>query len=193
MPRVAPFTSEQVAEIVTDYQSGVTILALSQQLNRSYNSVRKALMTAGAYERGRRADGLTVPEIAERLQISKWRSQHIARYLGLSAPMSGEHSRAWRGGRHVDRRGYCYVFLPADDPMASMRGLNCYVPEHRLVMARSLGRPLARAETVHHINGDRADNRLENLQLRKGQHGKGVAYACVECGSHNVIPIPIAK
>lgn len=44
-------------------------------------------------------------------------------------------------------------------------GPNGYVLEHRMVMSDLLGRPLARNENVHHINGNRADNRVENLEL----------------------------
>lgn len=84
--------------------------------------------------------------------------------------------------------GYLYVKILDDNhPMASMRRKRAkIVAEHRLVMAQHLGRPLLQEETVHHINGNRTDNRIENLQLCIGRHGKGQKVECFECKSFDI-------
>lgn len=63
-----------------------------------------------------------------------------------------------------------YIFIrKSDHPFAAK---NKYVAEHRLVMEHKIGRYLTKEECVHHINGIRNDNRIENLELctTHGQH-----------------------
>lgn len=83
----------------------------------------------------------------------------------------GDKSYNWRGGR-VEQEGYIMIQCPGH-PRANIRG---YVFEHRLVMEEYLDRYLLPIETVHHKNGMRADNRLENLELWNGKHGDGFRY-----------------
>src|SRR5262245_59738527 len=59
-----------------------------------------------------------------------------------------------KGGRVYAGQGYWRQWIAPDDPLAVMRDHHGYVKEHRLVMARALGRPLLSTETVHHIDGD---------------------------------------
>ena len=82
----------------------------------------------------------------------------------------GERSGNWRGGRYKDEVGYIRVMLYPDNPFYEMaenyRGKRRrYVMEHRIVMAKHLNRCLTRDEKVHHINGIKDDNRIENLEL----------------------------
>ena len=79
----------------------------------------------------------------------------------------GPSSAAWTGGRKVDRDGYITVSIKHLFPdVAVMYGPKKYrLHEHTAVMARYLGRPIRKDESVHHKNGLRDDNRIENLEL----------------------------
>ncbi len=70
-----------------------------------------------------------------------------------------ENNRMWKGGIRHTSTGYILILKP-NHPKATKKG---YVPEHRLVMEKHLGRYLKENEIVHHINGIRDDNRIENL------------------------------
>lgn len=85
----------------------------------------------------------------------------------------GEANPHWRKGRIVRSDGYIGVYVPPNDFFYPMASKDKYVLEHRLIMAKHLGRCLLSWETVHHKGTkypsgsmeNRADNRIENLEL----------------------------
>jgi hypothetical protein len=80
----------------------------------------------------------------------------------------GASNHKWKGGR-LRQRGYVRVLDPSH-PRADANG---YVLEHIKVMTERLGRQLYENETVHHKNGVRSDNRLDNLELWGSSHPSG--------------------
>lgn len=74
----------------------------------------------------------------------------------------GKKHWSWKGGRvKTLPEGYIHIYNP-DHPNATKRR---YVLEHRMVMEKYLGRYLKKWEYVHHKNGIKDDNRIQNLEL----------------------------
>lgn len=77
----------------------------------------------------------------------------------------GEGNPMWKGGVKKHSEGYVYVYMP-EHPNCDTSG---YMLEHRVIMERIIGRFLFRKEVVHHVNGDKSDNRESNLELLNSQ------------------------
>lgn len=206
--------TEAEPKIIDSYAQGRSLASLAEEHGCCLETVRKVLKrnginrrpTGGVYrtldrsqldELNRRwQSGESQTSIAISLGVSQCVVSRMLRAAGYNKEnrrAAGERHGSWKGGRYTNNLGYVLVRVPPEDPLhpAGNRTTTSYMPEHRYVMAQKLGRPLRRTETVHHINGDRADNRVENLHLRSGRHGTGVALACSDCGSHNIVEAPL--
>jgi len=209
---VRRYSDSVEAEICVKYKSGLSLHKLADEYDCNIVTIRNVLVR-GCVPRRKRGGARTLNE-SQMLDIAKrWKSGEsqasIARSYNLSQPIistalkfhgitgkerapRGSRHGFWKGGRSKTEYGYLLVAVERPDPLFSMATISGYALEHRLVMARSLGRPLLPTETVHHINGKRDDNRIENLQLRQGKHGSGSVYVCADCGSHNIVPFKVS-
>lgn len=83
----------------------------------------------------------------------------------LAKSKTGNKNPCWRGGRVRHSSGYIFIFIP-NHPFSNKDG---YYFEHRLMMEFKLNRFLKENEVVHHVNGIKDDNRIENLELLDSQ------------------------
>ena len=112
--------------------------------------------------------------LTHRLNMSRVRlgkklpaEQKIKIGASLKGKWSREKSSRWKGGRYINKYGYVMVYAPTN-PRA-LKSKRVHVLEHILVMEKHLGRYLTEKERIHHINGNKSDNRIENLKLFRNQ------------------------
>lgn len=75
-------------------------------------------------------------------------------------PLCDERLRGENGKGFINKGGYRVLYKPEYS-----RSKDGRVFEHVFVMSKHLGRILKKEEMIHHINGDKLDNRIENLEL----------------------------
>lgn len=199
----------QVDSLIKAYRAGTSALQLARDYHCAPWTILAALTKAGiAVRRRPRIDDNELAE-ARRLYESGIGFKRVAEMLGRSdqAIMRsltrnypdivrhkgiGPAGTNWKGGRTF-HHGYPAIWLDRNDPFFAMAQASGYVAEHRIVMARKLGRMLLATETVHHIDGDKANADPSNLELRQGRHGKHVVMCCLNCGSRNIGHVGIGQ
>ena len=107
------------------------------------------------------AEYLGVTQNAVRRYFKKYEIPFKETSYAKSISTTGKRSGNWKGEKCITSHGYVSVYNP-DHPHA---GKKKRVYEHILVMENHIGRYLEKGEVVHHINGNKSDNRIENLML----------------------------
>ena len=197
---------ENELKVIDKYKEGLSLEAVGKLFNVNFVTIRN-ILKGNKIERRKQGNkhklfdeeftktvinlynsGVSQEKIATQFHTSQTKISRLLQFNGINCGIKkGENHHSWKGGKHI-QNGYVFVSITKDSPYSFMAIGNGYILEHRLVMAQHLQRPLFKTETVHHINGNKEDNSIENLQLRQGKHGKNQVFICCECGSKNIKP-----
>jgi hypothetical protein len=110
------------------------------------------------------------PNIYAREKAYENKKRKDAVRLRRGIPLDTPNLTAPRGSGHLNEHGYKCICIK-DHPNCKNKKGRIY--EHVFVMSKYLGRPLNKGESVHHKNGIRHDNRIENLELWNKSHPPG--------------------
>lgn len=188
------YSKSTIDEAIRLYEAGVSPTEIQHRLNIKEGSLYWWLKKQGVKRRVRvfpkhiideakklYESGAGPTEIERKLNFPKYSQQYWFKKMGLTMRTLKESQRLrlergigiqvydkasnWHGGHTKTEQGYILVKLPPNDFFLQMANSNGYIFQHRLVMAKYLKRNLLPWEVIHHKNGIKEDNRLENLEL----------------------------
>ena len=136
------------------YKSGLMVHQVAEKAGVSYST---------AYRRLASVDALRGKKSSIRLSVKQGR--FAEKRIGIKRPPINEETRKKMSEAQLSRnsgRGWC---LTSQGYVIITKGEHKDRLQHIVFMEKEIGRKLLTGECVHHINGDRKDNRLENLRL----------------------------
>lgn len=101
----------------------------------------------------------------------------------LDGPIAKRQPGVW-GAWKLNTAGYLSRLMTIPGELRQVSQL-----QHRYVMEQSIGRSLLPEETVHHVNGVKVDNRIENLELWSSNHPSGQRVADILKWAHEMIEL----
>ena len=138
----------------TPYETQILIENYAIKTNEQLMKLIPQKSWIGIYKKARKLNLHRNPEV-------EFKNRSIAN--------SGEHAANWKGGVRTTKHGYRQILSPGH-PRSDSSG---YVMEHIAVWEKETGIPVPIGCVIHHLNGNKQDNRIENLcMMQFGAHTK---------------------